>query len=76
MTTQASDRTAILVVRLWVEPSADGLRARITRTLDAAGVEQAMSTAATPDDICAAVRSWVDAFVTGHEALAEPVTPG
>jgi hypothetical protein len=67
MTTQASDRTGILIVRIWMEGSArDGLRARITRTLDATGPEQAGATAATPEDIYASVRTWVEAFVGQH----------
>lgn len=59
----SSDRTGILIVRLWNETAREGLRARITQTLDSAGAEQAMATAATPEDIYAIVRAWVEAFV-------------
>ena len=65
MKTPTSERTGILIVRLWIEGTADGgLRARITQTHDATGPEQAMASAATPDDIYAVVRTWVETFVT------------
>lgn len=71
----SADRTGILVVRLWIEANPrDGFRARITRTLDAAGPEQADATAATPEDVYAVVRTWVEAFVTSDGAAADPVT--
>lgn len=67
----SSDRTGILILRLWIEADArEGLRARITQTLDS-GDEQAMATAAEPEDIYAVVRTWVEAFV---DAETHPVT--
>ena len=75
MTRPFTDRTGILVVRLWIEANArDGFRARITRTLDAAGPEQAPASAATPEDIYAVVRTWVEAFVASDGAIPDPVT--
>jgi antitoxin component HigA of HigAB toxin-antitoxin module len=71
MTPPSSDRTGILILRLWIEADArEGLRARITQTLDS-GDEQAMTTAAEPEDIYAVVRTWVEAFV---DAETHPVT--
>lgn len=68
MKTPSSDRTGLLIVRLWTEPTAhEGLRARITQTLDSSGPEQAMATAATPEDIYALVRTWVEAFINPTE---------
>ena len=64
MKTPAPDRTGILIVRLWIEATADqGLRARITQTLDAAGQGQETASAATPEDIYSVVRTWVETFV-------------
>ena len=64
MNTQSADRTGILIVRLWIEANArEGFRARITQTLDSTGPEQAMATAAHPEDIYSVVRTWVEAFV-------------
>lgn len=73
MTPPSSDRTGILILRLWIEEDArEGLRARITQTLDS-GHEQAMATAADPADIYAVVKTWVEAFV---DAGSHPVTLG
>ena len=63
MKTPSSDRTGILILRLWIEANADGFRARITQTLDSSGPERAMATAGTPDAVYAAVRTWVEEFV-------------
>lgn len=62
--TQTSTPTGILIVRLWIEANATkGFRARITQALDSADPEQAMATAATPEDVYAAVKTWVETFV-------------
>ena len=64
MKTPVPDRTGILIVRLWIEATADqGLRARITQTLDASGHKQSTASAATPEDIYSLVRTWVETFV-------------
>ena len=64
MRAESSEHTGIMIVRLWSEAHAhEGLRARITRTLDSTGDEQTMATASTPEDIYAVVRTWVEAFV-------------
>lgn len=58
------DRTGILIVRLWIEANADGgFRARITQTYDSSGLEQSMTTAGNPQDLYAAVQTWVETFV-------------
>jgi hypothetical protein len=63
MKTASSDRTGMLIVRLWIEGSPQtGLRARITRTLDTSGPEHAVAIAATADDVYAIVRTWVEEF--------------
>lgn len=63
MTTSSSDRTGVLIVRLWIETNHDhGLRARITQTLDSMAAEQSVAVAASAEDICAVVKRWVDEF--------------
>jgi 16S rRNA G1207 methylase RsmC len=63
MKSETSARTAVMVLRLWMEPQHEtGLRVRITQTLDAASVEQSVAVVATADDICAAVKRWVEDF--------------
>jgi hypothetical protein len=67
MKPQPSDRTGVLIVRLWIEGNAqDGFRARITQTLDSAGAERAVAMAGTPDAVCTVVQSWVDEFVNSN----------
>ena len=58
------NRTGLLVVRVWVEgDSAEGgLRARITQTVDLFEPE-VITTAATTDDVHAAVRGWLEAYL-------------
>jgi hypothetical protein len=65
MQSQSSDRTGILIVRLWNEGSArEGFRARITQTLDSSGPEEPTGTAESePQDIYDTVQTWVEAFV-------------
>lgn len=81
MGTQRSDRTGVLIVRVWIEGSArEGFRARITQALDSASRERATATAAHPEDVYAVVRTWVEAFVDQDRtidrspAAAHPVT--
>jgi hypothetical protein len=69
------DRTGFLIVRLWIEGNRrEGLRARITHTLDSTGEEQEMSMAATPDEIYAVVQTWVEAIV-GPTVVATIAVP-
>lgn len=65
MSIRAPDRTGVMVVRLWLEASHEtGLRARITRTVDAEVTEQKIAAAASSDAICAVVKEWVEEFST------------
>jgi hypothetical protein len=57
-------RTGVLVVRLWTEGGGDQqLRARVTQTLDVQARDQLVTTCRTGDDICQAVRGWIEAFM-------------
>jgi hypothetical protein len=67
MKPQPSDRTGLLIVRLWIEGNPrDGFRARITQTLDSAGRERAVAMAGTPEAVCTVVQQWVDEFVNSN----------
>lgn len=58
-----SDRTGVLIVRLWIEVNHEkGLRARITQTLDTLAGEHSVAVVASADDVCAVVKEWVEAF--------------
>lgn len=73
MKSQIADRTGILILHLWCEENApEGFRARITQTLDSTVPNKATATAANPEDLLSAVRTWVEAFV--HPDETPPVT--
>jgi hypothetical protein len=64
MLSRSSDRTGVLILRLWIEGSVtEGLRARITHSLDSAERAPMTTLAADPEDIYALVRTWVESFV-------------
>jgi hypothetical protein len=60
------DRTAALVVRVWIEDD-EGFRARLTGSAhdeDEDTAEQiTVAVAATPGDVIDAVRAWLDEFL-------------
>jgi hypothetical protein len=58
----AAGRTAVLVVRVWVEGEPPALRARLTQTLDISRSCELSLTAASVDDVCAIARAWIEAF--------------
>jgi hypothetical protein len=57
----ASEQTAVLVIRAWLEEGA--LRARITRRLDASAPNTVESTVASEEQILTVVRAWLREFV-------------
>lgn len=66
----SADRSGVLIVRLWIEANhPQGLRARITQTLDSMAGEESVALAASADDICTIVKRWVEDF-------ARPDAPG
>jgi len=62
------DRTAALVVRVWLEDDA-GFRARLTSALTPGeprpGGEVTVAVAATPGEVLEAVRAWLDDVQSG-----------
>ncbi len=51
-------------MRLWLEDQGeDRFRARISHTLDSMLHDQTSAIAGNPEDLYAAVRTWVDAFI-------------
>jgi hypothetical protein len=66
MSANATERTAVLVARAWLEgENHTDLKARITRTLDVEHLEGTVSSASTIDDVCETVRDWLEAFIAG-----------
>jgi hypothetical protein len=74
MVTVDEDRSATLVVRVWLEGGTDGgehvFRGRLTSvdtSPGAGGDELTVGLASTPDEVVAAVRSWLDGFTAGTD---------
>jgi hypothetical protein len=66
------ERTALLVIRAWIEANGEAqLRARITHTTLAGPADEASRVAASKDEIKNAVAEWLDQFV-GDGALTKP----
>lgn len=53
-----------MVVRIWIEGSGSGLRARLTQTLDVSSHEETSQVAATAEAILGAIEAWIEAFVS------------
>ncbi len=58
-----SDRTGVMVVRIWIEGSDGSLRARLTETLDLSTHEETARAASTLEEIVDIVSSWVETFL-------------
>lgn len=64
MNTRAPGRTGILILHIWLEgDTSESFRARITQTLDSLSQDNQVATAASPEGIYSAVRTWVERFV-------------
>ncbi len=60
----ADDRSGVLVIRLWLEDGFEErpLRARITRTVDAAAARSLETVVSSEEEILAVVESWLRGF--------------
>ena len=63
MTASPSSRTGVLVVRVWIEDEV-GLRARLVGTLDVESPEETVRVVDSPEYVIAAVREWLDSFLS------------
>jgi hypothetical protein len=55
----------VLVLRVWREPGACDLRARITETRDVSQPGTTTAVAGSADEISALVKDWIDEFEHG-----------
>jgi hypothetical protein len=68
------DRSASLLVRVWLERATDGFRARLTSvdtSPDGGGAEVTVGVASSPDEVLAVVGTWLTTFlgpVTGPDS--------
>jgi hypothetical protein len=61
-----TERTGVFVARAWLEEEPEvRLRVRIMHSAALGTGEQQVRIVATPDEVVAAVREWLDAFVRG-----------
>jgi hypothetical protein len=68
------DRSATLILRVWLEGGVDGFRGRVTTvdtTVGHDGGELTVGVAASPDEIVDAVRAWLDEFLGGSSRPAD-----
>jgi hypothetical protein len=65
VTAPASERTAVLVLRAWLEGEQRALRVRAIETLDIAETPPTTSAAATPAEVHAVVERWLEAILGG-----------
>lgn len=72
------ERSGILVVRVWLEPHpGGGMRARISGSGSGGQADEPIGTAASPEGVTAAVRSWLEGFIASGrvdfwELLTDP----
>ena len=69
MSTGASDRIGILVIRAWLEGPDQRLIVRIMKTSDVANQSVTVTVAGTAEDLSATVRAWLEE-VRGPRSLA------
>ena len=66
------ERSAALLVRVWLEDDSSAFRARMTGIGRPDGDEPVkdltVAVAASPDDVLTAVTAWLDRFLSGPEA--------
>jgi alkanesulfonate monooxygenase SsuD/methylene tetrahydromethanopterin reductase-like flavin-dependent oxidoreductase (luciferase family) len=66
----ADDRSAALLLRVWMEEGSDQFRARLMAVgTDGQAGDRTVSLASTPDDVIDAVRRWLDDFITYRTAF-------
>lgn len=64
MSPSEPERAGLLVVRAWTEDGTPNLRARIVYMTDVTRRVQVEKLAATPDEVEAAVRTWLAALLS------------
>ncbi len=66
------DRTAVLLIRVWLEDEPPELRARITGRSDARKDSETVTFAVSVNEVTGAVSSWLRAFLTEPDAHRSP----
>ncbi len=65
----AVDRSAALLIRVWLEDGADHFRARLTAVgPDSPAEDQTIAVTASTGDVLEAVRGWLEEFLRSADA--------
>ena len=70
----STERSGLMVVRIWSEEPAGTIRARLTQTLDLSRPRETVRTAGSLDQVVGLVREWGEAF--SEQARVGPPPPG
>jgi hypothetical protein len=60
MASPPGERTAVLIIRAWIEGEPPSLRMRVTRTFDVAAADETTEATASIEEVCAIVRRWLE----------------
>jgi hypothetical protein len=59
----ADDRSAALLLRVWIEEGSDQFRARLMAVGSDQGSDRTVALASSPDDVIEAVSRWLDEYL-------------
>ena len=59
----ADDRSAALLLRVWIEEESDQFRARLMAVGSGQGSDRTVALASSPDDVLEAVSHWLDEYL-------------
>ena len=60
MASPPGERTAVFVIRAWIEGEPPSLRTRMTRTFDVTAANETTEASASVDEVCSIVRRWLE----------------
>ena len=59
----ADDRSAALLLRVWIEEGSDQFRARVMAVGSGEEGDRTVAVASSPDEVLEAVRQWLDEYL-------------
>jgi hypothetical protein len=59
----ADDRSAALLLRVWIEEGSDQFRARVMAIGSGGGTDHTVALASSPDQVLEAVGQWLDEYL-------------
>ena len=61
----ADDRSAALLLRVWIEEGSDQFRARVMAVGSGESSDRTVALASSPDEVLQAVSRWLDEYLRG-----------